>query len=179
MQKNFQQQKWSWTWERESLSNVWSKLGLPSLDCHTRETLYFLIHNKLPVKERLFRIGMENDPYCELCLEEGGTFVCDREHTFCSCSSVSGLWQRIRTIVDPILPENVSDLKLLTLNFNGGSYNFEVTWLVCTYVHEIWSLLKARVGVISHDEMFGFLKFKFKSDQLGANLKMKLLPGFS
>ena len=33
-----------------------------------------LIHNKLPVKERLFRIGLNVDPYCQAC--PGGIF-CD------------------------------------------------------------------------------------------------------
>ena len=47
--------------ERESgveYRNVWRRLGSPVLTAEARDTLFLLIHNKLPVKERLFMIGL-------------------------------------------------------------------------------------------------------------------------
>ena len=38
-----------------SLQNVWRKMLSPAIDTIVRERLYFLVHNKLPTRERLFR----------------------------------------------------------------------------------------------------------------------------
>ena len=46
-----------------SLKLVWRRLESPVLSGSTRDVLFLLIHNKLPVKERLFRIGLSVDPY--------------------------------------------------------------------------------------------------------------------
>ena len=162
----------------ENLQQVWKRLCSPSLTSLIRQSLFLPIHNKLPLKERLFRIGLENDPYCVYCIEKVGSFICDREHTFCTCSSVLSLWRSIRDVVDTLVG-NASCLDLLTLNFNGGDYDDEVTWLIGLYVHEIWKVATSGGGTISHDELFGFLKFKFKQEQHGAQKKMKSLPNFS
>ena len=47
-----------------SFHRAWRNLQNDSLLSKQRELLYLLIHDKLPVKERLFRIGQEIDPYC-------------------------------------------------------------------------------------------------------------------
>ena len=65
--------------EREALvdyKNVWKRLASPVLTAVARDTLFLLLHNKLPVRERLFRIGLAVDPYCEVC---PGGVVCDLE----------------------------------------------------------------------------------------------------
>ena len=46
---------------------IWSRLASPVLSSAVREVLFLLIHNKLPVKERMFRIGKEVDPFCDEC----------------------------------------------------------------------------------------------------------------
>ena len=48
---------------------VWRRLGSPVLCSAVRDVLFLLIHNKLPVRERLFRIGLSVDPYCQACPE--------------------------------------------------------------------------------------------------------------
>ena len=160
------------------MTHIWKKLCSPSLTCWTRETLFLLLHNKLPNKERLFRVGVNPDPYCVFCINSVGTFICDREHVFCTCSSISALWHIIRELVDPLLKMNISDIDLLTLNFDGGSYCTEVTWLIASYVHEVWTKICADGGNISQEELFGFLRFKFKNDQIGSRMKMKIIPNF-
>ena len=44
--------------------------------------IYLLLHNKLPVAERLFRIGFKNDPYCLNCPQ---AVKADVEHFLCQC----------------------------------------------------------------------------------------------
>ena len=69
--------------------SVWERLYSGVLNMEERQICYLLIHNKLPIQERLFRISINNDPYCTVCLE---AVVADREHTFCDCLMVHGAW---------------------------------------------------------------------------------------
>ena len=46
----------------KSLSESWRRLHFPCLTSSTREILFLIMHNKLPMQERLFRVGMANDP---------------------------------------------------------------------------------------------------------------------
>merc|ERR1711954_434841 len=48
-------------------SLTWSRLNSSVVDARARDVMYLMIHNKLPVKERLFRIRLRNDPYCMAC----------------------------------------------------------------------------------------------------------------
>ena len=82
--------------EREAMveyKNIWRRLGSRVLTAEARDSLFLLIHNKLPVKERVFRIGLAVDPYCEFC---PGGVICDVEHFFCSCSRVFIVWSWVR-----------------------------------------------------------------------------------
>merc|ERR1712240_476423 len=47
---------------------TWSRLQSSVMDARARDVMYILIHNKLPVPERLFRIRVKNDPYCLICV---------------------------------------------------------------------------------------------------------------
>ena len=41
-------------------STAWRRLHSPVVDCKARDVLFLLLHNKLPVDERLFRIGLRH-----------------------------------------------------------------------------------------------------------------------
>ena len=69
--------------------DVWRLLLNPVLTADAKDVIFLLIHNKLPVKERLFRIGLLNDPYCQFC---PGGVVEDLEVFFCACDRVSQVW---------------------------------------------------------------------------------------
>ena len=162
----------------ESLSHVWQRLASPALNCSTREVLFLFIHNKLPVRERLFRVHVISDPYCDTCFDDFGALLADREHTFCLCSQVSEIWEELRVIIDPLLSEKSSNLELLSLKFVSILYETEVTWLLGAYISEVWKLVQKRGSFRNREEFFGFLKYKFKNDQHGARLKLKSIPNF-
>ena len=163
----------------EPMDNVWKKLCSPALEASTREILFLIIHNKLPIKERMFRVQITNDPYCDTCMNVSGCFIGDREHVFCLCGNISELWTEIRSLVDPLLARSCSNLDLLTLNFSSVYFETEVTWLIGAYVAELWSRVENNGKVWGRDELFGFLTFKFKNDQQGARLRLKQIPNFS
>ena len=72
---------------------VWKRLQSGAVNPDGRDVLFLLIHNKLPVPERLFRIGVRNDPYCLQC---PGAEVADIEHFFCSCKRTGEAWSWMR-----------------------------------------------------------------------------------
>ena len=61
---------------------IWRRLGSPHIEVEAKDAMFLLIHDKLPVPERLFRIGLRPDPYCLHC---PGAEVADLEHFFCPC----------------------------------------------------------------------------------------------
>ena len=72
---------------------VWKRLHSPVVNPEARDVLFLLIHNKLPVLERLFRIGVKQDPYCLHC---AGAEVADLEHFFCACVRTRQCWSWVR-----------------------------------------------------------------------------------
>ena len=157
---------------------VWKNLASFALDCSTRDVLFLHIHNKLPVRERLFRVHVTADPYCEICLDDVGALLADREHVFCLCRTVSKYWREIRAIIDPLLMDVTTNLELLSLKFASRHFEAEITWLVGAYVYELWKMVQRSGSFRDREELFGFLKYKFKNDQLGARLYLKPIPNF-
>ena len=161
-----------------TLSHIWQKLLSPSLQSEPREVLFLSIHNKLPVRERLFRIGIVTDPYCEECMEGTGAVISDVLHLFCQCVKVHDIWKVVRTIIIGLLPvshKDVEDVDILSLNFRKTSKDEEITWLITTYVAEIWNLLEyGKVRKVSRDKFFGFLRFKYRADQSGARPQLQI-----
>lgn len=126
-----------------------------------------LLHNKLPTKERLFRIGMHNDPYCQFCVN---AVVSDTEHFFCSCDRVADVWDWVRRKLTNMVGNLYSDWDLLNFMWSKCSYDKEAVWLLGSYIWKIW--FKNSPRPINKEEMFGYLTFKFKADQLGARHKL-------
>ena len=58
---------------------VWARLHSAVVDFKARDVMYLLLQNKLPIRERLFRIRLRPDPYCQTCV---GAEISDVEHYF-------------------------------------------------------------------------------------------------
>ena len=159
-----------------SYQRVWRRLASPVLFTVARDTLFLLVHNKLPVKERLFRIGVKVDPYCEVC---PGGVICDVEHYFCSCSKVSHVWGWVRArLVDVLGNNSVSNWELINLLLPASSNHNEAVWLLGSYVSRTWEDTFVRGGAwLRSEQFFWFLRFKYRADQLGARITLKVIPG--
>ena len=160
-------------------ASVWKILNSLCLDHQTHEVMYLLLHNKLATRERLFRVYMANDPYCITCMEAGIPEVCEREHLFCSCLALANVWSEVRRMLNNIQQSiiSTSNLELITLTFPKGGFSKEIAWIVATYVTEIWRIHCRSSSFPNRDQMFGFLRFKFKLDQIGARVKLNEIPG--
>ena len=155
-----------------SLALVWKRLRYSSLSAYVKETLFLLNHNKLPVKERLHRIRLTNDPFCDRC---DNSIICDLEHFFCVCNSVSETWTAVKLILTDLLNMDVSNSVLILLRFPKSSRDNEITWLVGNYVNKVWEIIYGDGKThVSKDVMFGFLKYKYRCDQLGARAPLNI-----
>ena len=86
--------------------------------------MYLLLHNKLPVPERLFRIRLRNDPYCQTCI---GAEVADVEHFFCVCEKVRRVWEWVKNEVMKHMgqQQDVTDWELLNTFLPSSAYDQE------------------------------------------------------
>ena len=149
-----------------SFKVAWRRICNSALSSSGREILYLLVHNKLPVQERMFRIRLASDPYCVYCLD---AVFNDVEHFFCKCCRVSLVWDKVRTMllglwgVDSV---KLSDLEIISLLFTTINGDKESVWLIGNYVGEVWEELHVRGGSgLREDQFFGFLRFKYKMAQ--------------
>ena len=154
-----------------SFSEVWRRLLHSSLSSDIREFLFLLVHRKIPVKERLFKIRLSPDPYCDSCLGvlDASDAVEDFQHFFCSCMKVSHVWSSIRSIINQLHHAVPPDRDILLLNFSKTKFDTEITWLLGAYLHYIWRWIHDNGNeTVDKDQLFGYLRFKFKEDQLGS-----------
>ena len=140
---------------------AWRRLHSTVVDIKARDVMFLLLHNKLSVKERLFRIRLKPDPYCPTCARAE---ICDIIHFFCSCDAVSVMWSWLRRQVMMLgrMGPNVADWDIINLFFPKSSRCREILWLVSNYVLYVWDTVHVKKKEVQLDKFFGFLTFKFK-----------------
>jgi len=146
---------------------AWKRLHSPVVDGKARDVLFLLLHNKLPVKERLFRIGLKHDPYCLKC---AGAEVSDIVHFFCICEAVCNTWAWLKGQVVQLghMGVNVEDGDVVNLLFLKSSRDSEIIWLVSSYVSYVWEMVHVKKSEVKLDKFFGYLTFKYKMHQMTA-----------
>ena len=159
-----------------SFKKVWQRLNSPVLTASCREVLFLLIHNKLPLRERMFRINMAPDPYCEECFDNEGAVIGDVTHYFTGCRRVKSVWNRVRgiliSLIGPI-SQMTPCTDLISLKFPGANLNEEAVWIIGHYVSAVWgSLVSKERSNMCEEQFFGYLRFKYRSDQCGARLPL-------
>ena len=90
-------------------------------------------------------------------------------------------WGRLKVIDVNMLGVEVtyiSDGNLINLCLPNNRRSNEVIWILGTYVGEVWrSIFVKGAAELNDAQFFGFLKFKYKTDQLGARLPLYPIPG--
>ena len=122
---------------------TWYRLHSPVVDARARDVMYLLIHNKLPVQERLFRIRLKNDPYCRTC---DGAEIADVEHFFSQCGGIIGTWTTVRNEILKYgkFQTDVENWKILNLMFPKSKHENELIWLVSSYALYVWDCVYLR-----------------------------------
>ena len=149
---------------------VWKRLDNSVIDSEVRNVMFLLIHNKLPVSERMFRIGVKVDPYCSHC---PGAEVDDVEHFFCYCERTRQCWSWVRLKISGLCGQGLRSSNWELLNFVLPKTQFEqgILWLIGNYVHYAWEQCHGRSSRVFLEKFFGFLTFKYKNSgvSLGQN----------
>ena len=71
---------------------------------------------------------------------------------------------------------DLSDWEIITLKFPKSSWEKEIVWLIGSYVSEAWKLLFSKGETsLSRDRVFGFLKYKYRRDQVGARQNFRTI----
>ena len=115
---------------------------------------------------RFFRVGINDDTYCDFCDE---AVFADIMHLFTGCVRVvrEFAWVRGR-IVDLLGFGGVSDFEILNLIFPRSINENEIVWLLGTYVEGVWlRLYEKGESWLRFEEFFVFLSFKYREANQG------------
>ena len=149
-----------------SFNFVWGRVNNIILERRVSDLLFLIIHNKLAVKERFFRVGLIDDPYCDFCQE---AVFADILHFFTGCVRVSRefAWVRGR-IVDLLGVGGVSNFEILNLIFPKTVNEDEIIWLLGSYVEGVWTrLFEKGESWLRFEEFFGYLTYKYREANQG------------
>ena len=152
----------------------WKRLQCLVIDSEARDIMFLLIHNKLPVPERLFRIGVRVDPYCPYCPD---AMIADIEHFFCNCerSKLGWAWTRLKIVT--LCQQGSSPLNwdLLNLFLPKTRFEQEILWLISNYISYVWKQCYLKNRHVKVEKLFGFLTFKYRASRLifGQNLGLE------
>ena len=115
--------------------------------------------------ERLFRIGMKNDPYCSSC---PGAVIGDIEHFFSACVKTNLAWNWIKSKLLQLSRGSslTSSHDFLTLFFPKCVNENEVVWLMGKFIYYVWITVFVKGNEVKIDKFIGYLKFKFKNEKL-------------
>ena len=156
---------------------AWKRINSGVLSAPVRDISYLLLHNKLPTKERLFRVAIANDPYCIFCQD---AIICDAEHFFCKCVRVGHVWGLVRSMLMSMVNASVSDWSMIHYFLPKNDYEGETVWLIGNFIAIVWKELHGNhVEELKDERFFGFLKYKFKEDQRGARKQLRDIPGLA
>ena len=140
---------------------VYPRLTYRILDGEARDILFCLVHGLVHNRDRMFRQGRAQDPYCQLPDCPGK--VQDVEHLFCSCTLVAESWDWLRTKLLQILPEEESDVQitnhdLLSLQFPATLMDKEWTWLLGSYCSQVKKTVLGRKRKLGRAALAGKLR---------------------
>ena len=159
-------------------SIAWKRLNCHIIGSKVRELIYLMLHNKLPIPERLFRIKLQNDPYCQFCISAE---IADVEHYFCSCSRVAEIWLWLRTKIVG-MDNRLSiedDWSLLNLCFPKTVYEKEFLWLISIYTQFVWDQTYVCEVAASLNAFFGYLTFKYPKYKMQSGMRLRGMEDFS
>ena len=128
--------------------------------------MFLLLHNKLPVPERLFRIRLRPDPYCLSCV---GAEIGDAVHFFCTCQKTSETWSWLKRQVINQVGRDITDWDVINLFFPKSRHDKEIVWMLTHYVIYVWESVYVKESDVKLEQFIGYLKFKYKQSQIQLN----------
>ena len=138
---------------------VWIRLQNPVLEPLARDTLFTIIHNIVPTKERIHRFNMVASPNCTSC-----NVIADNVHIFCECLNVQEAWFWLRQRILGFLPQNAgitSNFEFLNLMFDSSAFDSEILWLLGIHVQLVWNSVICKKKILSQNHIQSELRQKY------------------
>ena len=144
---------------------IWKRLRCLVIDSEARDIIFLLIHNKLPLPERLFRIGVRSDPYCPYC---PNAVIADVEHFYCNCERSKLGWAWIKLKIGKLCKQGSTPLnwELLNIILPKTQFEREILWLISNYISYVWKQCFLKNKHVKVEKLFGFLTFKYRASSL-------------
>ena len=103
--------------------------------------------------------------------------ICDIKHICRSCERVAFVWEAVKQLLAAMIPQDLSNGDIITFKWPSSSYDNEMVWLLGNYCAQVWLATVNSVDTIKDEEFFGFLRFKYRSDQQGARTALDPILG--
>ena len=150
-------------------NDIWKRLNFTVLGSTLRDLMFMLIHNILPTRDRLARLGRCAD---SICREGDGTE--NVEHLFSGCSRTQVAWAWARRKVQHLMPQSdiyPSDFELLHLAFSSNTLEKEIVWLLSHYCWYVWELKKKNNNrfIADVDKLRSYLMKEYVEIQFSQN----------
>ena len=130
---------------------VWKRFLSPVVFPYSKDVMFLLLHNELPVPEHLFRIGVRQDPYCQYC---PGAEIADVEHVFCTCERTRECWSWIRVKILGMCEQGLlsSNWELLNFLLPRTQFEQEVLWLISNFIRFVWTIIFSEDSAVAFDK---------------------------
>ena len=130
-----------------------------------RESLFSIVHNIVPKRDRLHsKMNMVDSPNCIVCgVRE------DNSHLFTGCVMVREAWGWVRQRLLSLLPDDcarTSDFEFIHLMFTKHFMDNEAVWLIGTFVEFVWVEKVQRKRLIKIDHLIGHIQLRYKANQV-------------
>ena len=88
-------------------------------------------------------------------------------------------WAEVKAIITNMIGVDIPDIQLISYLFPKSTRDKEVVWLLGNYLLNVWTSIHSKSAEsIKWEQLFGFLKFKYREDQLGARQQLNPILGF-
>ena len=150
-------------------NEIWARLNLPVLVSEVRDLMFMLIHNILPTRDRLARLGRRQDAVCSA--EDGNESA---EHLFTACTKTQVAWAWARRKIIHLMPvSNIypSDFELIHLALEPNTMEKEIVWLIAHYCWYVWDQKKKHGYryIIDVDKLRTYYMKEYLENQFGQN----------
>ena len=156
---------------------VWRRLNNGVISQIARNYLYFIIHERVPTKERLHRFSRIESPTCIICMDGPES----QHHRYVLCRAVSEAWLTIRDLIESVDFELVfeSDCSLLHFYFNSTCRENAVLWLIGEYVSLVESEVVLKNNSLSSKKIIDHLSTRQLECRNLSLPDIGLIPGLS
>ena len=150
---------------------LWARVSSKVLEPVDREVVWRLVHNILPTRERLARLGVVDltavdgrrvtSADCNRCnLGQRDTVT----HMFTECGLVREAWMWVRRRMLMMLPGDMaglSNFEFCHMLFPRGMWEVQLTWMVGTFMGWVYMESVVRGRMVSDKQVRGYMRYKF------------------